>query len=133
MPPTNVRAQASGTTAISVSWSAASDNVGVAGYRVWLNVFRVADTTELQVTVPWFNDGSRQQVVQVRAIDTAGNQSDEAPARVVERPSASPAPTPTASVSPSDPTPSTASPTAAVQTAGDAPSTDAALKDGGAE
>lgn len=79
---------------LTVRWTPASDNVGVVGYRIWLNGYRVAETTELQVTVPWFNDGSRQQVVEVRAVDAAGNQSVDAPARLVARPAASPTPRP---------------------------------------
>lgn len=77
---------------VTIRWSPATDNIGVAGYRVWLNGFRVADTTSVEVAVPWFNDGSSEQVVQVRAFDAAGNQSDDAPACLVERPLPSPAP-----------------------------------------
>jgi hypothetical protein len=95
---------------LTVRWARASDNVAVIGYRIWLNGFHVAETTELQVAVPWFNDGSRQQVVQVRAVDGAGNQSEDAPARLVERPAASPSPTPTAAASTPESTPSTRSP-----------------------
>ncbi len=71
---------------LTIRWSAATDNLGVVSYRVWLNGFRVADTSDLQVVVPWFHDGSHQQVVQVRAVDAAGNQSIDAPARLVTRP-----------------------------------------------
>ena len=53
---------------------------------MWLNGFHVADTSDLQIVVPWFHDGSHQQVVQVRAVDAAGNQSIDAPARLVARP-----------------------------------------------
>ncbi|HET9648698.1 MAG TPA: hypothetical protein VFP34_10755 [Microlunatus sp.] len=93
---------------LTVRWPEASDNVAVTGYRVWLNGFRVADTTGLQVAVRWFNDGSQQQVVQVRAIDASGNVSVDAPARLVQRPAASPTSTPTSSptAEPSHPMPS---------------------------
>jgi hypothetical protein len=94
---------------LTLRWGRAADNVGVTSYRIWLNGFRVADTTELQVTVPWFNDGSRQQVVQVRAVDAAGNESEDAPARLVVRPAPSPAPAPAASASTPQSTPSTPS------------------------
>ena len=76
------------TDRLTVRWPAASDNVGVAAYRIWLNGYHVADTTNLQIAIPWFKDGSREQVVQVRAVDEAGNQSSAAPARVVRRPAA---------------------------------------------
>jgi hypothetical protein len=96
---------------LTVRWAPASDNVGVTSYRIWLNGYRIAETTELQVTVPWFNDGSRQQVVEVRAVDAAGNQSEDAPARLVERPAASPNPTPSVAVpSPSSRTTATVAP-----------------------
>lgn len=75
---------------LTVRWPAASDNVRVASYRIWLNGYRVADTPGLQVAIPWFKDGSHSQVVQVRAVDAAGNQSEQAPARLVERPAPPP-------------------------------------------
>jgi hypothetical protein len=71
---------------LTVRWPAANDNVGVATYRVWLNGYHVADTTNLQIAIPWFKDGSQAQVVQVRAVDEAGNESVSAPARLVARP-----------------------------------------------
>jgi hypothetical protein len=77
---------------VTIRWTPATDNVGVVGYRVWLNGFPVADTTSVEVAVRWFNDGSPEQVVQVRAIDAAGNQSSEAPAQLVQRPLPSSAP-----------------------------------------
>ena len=51
----------------------------------------IADTTNVEVAVRWFNDGSPEQVVQVRAVDAAGNQSSDAPARLVVRPLPAPA------------------------------------------
>jgi hypothetical protein len=94
-----------GPDAITIRWQRADDNVAVVGYRVWLNGFRVADTGGLQVTVPWFNDGTRQQVVQVRAVDAAGNESIHAPAHLVRRPAPTPAPA-AAGTPGTDPTPS---------------------------
>jgi len=77
---------------VTIRWRPAVDNVGVVGYRVWLDGFPIAETTGAEVAVRWFNNGSSEQVVQVRAVDAAGNQSSEAPARLVERPLPSPAP-----------------------------------------
>jgi hypothetical protein len=76
---------------VTIRWAPAADNVGVTGYRIWLNGFRIADTTNVEVAVRWFNDGSPEQVVQVRAVDAAGNQSSDAPARLVVRPLPAPA------------------------------------------
>ena len=44
------------TRRLTVSWPAASDNVGVIGYRIWLNGFEVATTTETRAQLRWFND-----------------------------------------------------------------------------
>jgi hypothetical protein len=90
---------------LTISWPAAADNVGVIGYSVWLNGFEVATTAETQAQLRWFNDDSGQHVVQIRALDAAGNQSASSPTLLVTRPS--PEPTPTPMPEPSDsPTPS---------------------------
>ena len=75
-----------------MTWSAATDNVGVVGYKIWLNGFQVASTAETHAELRWFNDDATQHVVQVRALDAAGNQSMSSPTFVVTRPT--PAPTP---------------------------------------
>lgn len=103
--------------AFTVGWDAAEDNVGVVSYQVWLNGFLVATTEGLQATVDWFNDDGGQHVVQVRAVDAAGNQSTDTPTVLVTRPepialtvtpsSPTPDPTPTATPTPTtSPTPS---------------------------
>ena len=50
------------TRRLTVSWPAASDNVGVIGYRIWLNGFEVATTAETRAQLRWFNDDSGQHV-----------------------------------------------------------------------
>jgi hypothetical protein len=89
---------------LSLQWPPAADNVGVIGYRIWLNGFDVATTAQTRAKLHWFNDDRRQHVVQIRAIDAAGNQSRSSPTLVVARPSPDPAPTPTPSEPPT-PTP----------------------------
>jgi hypothetical protein len=79
---------------LTISWSAAHDDVTVIGYRIWLNGFEVATTAETHVTVNWFNDDMGQHVVQVRALDAAGNQSKTSPNVLVNRPTPTPTPTP---------------------------------------
>ena len=59
---------------------------------------------ETEVKLRWFNDDSGHHVVQIRAIDAAGNQSGSSPTLVVVRPSPEPTATPTPSASPT-PTP----------------------------
>jgi hypothetical protein len=93
---------------LTVNWAPAHDDVNVIGYRIWLNGFEVATTAETHVTVDWFNDDMGQHVVQVRALDAAGNESRTSPNALVNRPTPAPTPTPT-------PTPTgspTSSPTA---------------------
>jgi len=80
---------------LTISWPAASDNVGVVGYRIWLNGFEVATTAETRARLRWFNDDSGQHVVQIRALDAAGNQSQSSPTLIVTRPSPEPTATPT--------------------------------------
>jgi ribulose bisphosphate carboxylase small subunit len=83
------------TRQLTVSWPAANDNVGVIGYRIWLNGFEVATTAETRAQLRWFNEDSGQHVVQIRALDAAGNQSRSSPTLVVTRPSPEPTATPT--------------------------------------
>jgi hypothetical protein len=80
---------------LMVSWPAASDNVGVIGYRIWLDGFVVATTAETRARLRWFNVDSGQHVVQIRAVDAAGNQSRSSPTLVITRPSHEPTDTPT--------------------------------------
>jgi hypothetical protein len=90
---------------LTISWPAAADNVGVIGYSVWLNGFEVTTTAETQAQLRWFNDDSGQHVVQIRALDAAGNQSATSPTLMVTRPSPGPTATPTPQP-PGSPTPS---------------------------
>jgi hypothetical protein len=83
-----------------IKWPAAADNVGVIGYRIWLNGFEVVTTAETRAKLHWFNDDTGQHVVQIRALDAAGNQSRSSPTLVVTRPSPDPTDTPTPSESP---------------------------------
>ena len=85
---------------LSLQWPPARDNVGVIGYRIWLNGFEVATTAETRARLRWFNDDSRQHVIQIRALDAAGNQSRSSPTLVITRPSPDPTDTPTPSESP---------------------------------
>ena len=105
---------------LTLSWPPASDDVGVTAYRVVLNGFPVVTTTRTQATVAWFNDDLEEHVVQVRALDAAGNESASSPTLVVDRPPAtsetprpespSPSADPT-SPAPSDPPTASAAPT----------------------
>jgi hypothetical protein len=97
-PVADIEPSAMSANRLSLKWTAANDNVGVIGYRIWLNGFEVATTAETRAKLHWFNDDSGQHVVQIRAIDAAGNQSS--PTLVVTRPSPDATDTPTPSESP---------------------------------
>jgi len=92
---------------LTVTWPAATDDVGVVSYKVWLNGFFVVVTQQRRASLPWFNDSSTH-VVQVRALDAVGNEGASSPTLLVVRPSATPA---VATPPPPD-APNTAAPTA---------------------
>ena len=79
---------------LTLSWPAATDNRRVIGYRIWLNGYEVATTAETRATLRWFNDDEGQHVVQIKAIDAAGNQSNTWSTLLVTRPSPEPTKTP---------------------------------------
>jgi hypothetical protein len=87
---------------LTVTWPAATDNRRVIGYRIWLNGYEVATTAETRATLRWFNDDEGQHVVQIKAIDAAGNQSDTWSTLLVTRPSAEPTRTPQPTPAPTD-------------------------------
>ena len=89
-----------------ISWAEAGDDVGVAGYRVQVNGFDVLVTAQTRATLAWFND-TNTHVVQVRALDEAGNQGPSSPTLLITRPAPEPSPTtPTPSSPPGSPSPS---------------------------
>ncbi len=108
--PTEVTAER-----LRLSWPRATDNDRVIGYRIWLNGYEVATTAETQVTLRWFNADDGQHVVQIKAVDAAGNSSDSSPTLLLTRPSpastatSTPTPTPTDEPTPpaEEPTPTT--------------------------
>jgi chitodextrinase len=79
-PPTNPTAFArtsSTVSSISVSWSASSDNVGVAGYGLYRNGASVASTGALTYTFSGLACGTSYTLA-VDAYDAAGNRSGHA-------------------------------------------------------
>src|SRR5215831_7394802 len=61
-------------TAIAIGWAASTDNVGVTGYRLYLDGTAAADTTTRQYTFTNLSCG-RSYTVAVDATDAAGNRS----------------------------------------------------------
>ena len=85
---------------LSLSWPPATDNRRVIGYRIWLNGYEVATTAQTKATVSWFNGDEGQHVVQIKAIDAAGNQSPAWSTLLVTRPAPEPTATPRPSATP---------------------------------
>ena len=83
-------------TRVTVHWEPAHDDTEVVGYRLWLDGFPVATTADTEVTVKWFNDDTGQHVIQLKALDAAGNLSKTAQSVLVTRPTPSPTPEPSA-------------------------------------
>ena len=81
-PPSVPQGQAfSGTTRTTVTlvWRAATDDVGVAGYRLFRNGARVAETTRLSYTYTGLRCGTAYTFA-LEAFDAAGNVSNRAEA-----------------------------------------------------
>lgn len=76
--PTGLTATATSTTSISLRWNAATDNVGVKGYKVYRNGILIADVA----TTTYVNTGLAANVTYrytVAAYDTKGNTSAQSP------------------------------------------------------
>jgi chitodextrinase len=73
--PTNVSVGATTTTTVALSWTASTDNVGVAGYKILLDgeeMNETADQTSLTITGLSANTSYS---ITVKAFDEAGNDS----------------------------------------------------------
>ena len=69
------------TDSAVISWEAATDNVGVAGYNVYVNDEKVNDTliTDTTYTLKDLED-NKQYKVEITAVDAAGNESEKSEA-----------------------------------------------------
>ncbi|MBV9822999.1 MAG: hypothetical protein JO144_12230, partial [Actinobacteria bacterium] len=74
------------TTAVSLSWPAATDDRGVAGYQVLRDGVQVGQTVSLSYTDTGLTPGATYSYT-VRAYDAAGNTSPDSPALSVTTPS----------------------------------------------
>src|SRR5207302_178699 len=75
--PANVALGAVTTTSLALSWSPSTDNVGVAGYGVYVNGSRVAMATTPSYTAFGLSCGTSYKLA-VDAVDAAGNRSERA-------------------------------------------------------
>jgi hypothetical protein len=64
-------------TSIAVAWTASTDNVGVSGYRIYLNDASAGDTKATEFTLEGLKCG-RDYAVAVDAADAVGNRSQRA-------------------------------------------------------
>jgi chitodextrinase len=83
--PTGLSVTGSTATTISLAWSPSRDNVGVAGYRLYLNNVQVGTTSSTSYTLTGLTCGS-SFTVGVRAYDGAGNTSPQATATTATNP-----------------------------------------------
>ena len=75
--PTGLAVSGATGTSVSLSWNASTDNVGVAGYRIYLNGGYSAAAAQLSATVPGLTCGSAY-TFEVEATDGASNRSGRA-------------------------------------------------------
>ena len=75
--PTGLAGIANTGSTISVSWNASSDNVAVAGYRIYRNGVNAGTTTDPSYTVSGLACDT-DYIIGVAAFDAAGNQSPSA-------------------------------------------------------
>ncbi len=87
--PTNLAASP-GQTSLALSWTASSDNVGVAGYNVYLGGNRVGSTAGTTYTLGGLACGTGYELA-VEAFDAAGNLSARAPLAAATSPCPPPA------------------------------------------
>src|SRR5262249_34146433 len=77
--PTNLSESGSTTTSITATWSAATDNIGVTGYRVFVDGSLATTAPSTTYTATGLGCGTLHQIV-VDAHDAAGNNSAQASA-----------------------------------------------------
>ena len=75
--PSNLTQSGGSQASVTVQWGASTDNVGVAGYTVYLNGTSVTTTTSTTYTITGLACGTNYQVA-VDAFDAAGNHSPTA-------------------------------------------------------
>ncbi len=79
--PGNLTASNTTSTATQLSWTASTDNVGVAAYRIYVDGNLNATTAGLNYTLTGLTPATTYNL-QVTAVDAAGNESDPAAVNV---------------------------------------------------
>ncbi len=83
--PANLRSPAQTATSLSLAWDAATDNVGVTGYDVYVGTTPATSVGTTSATVSGLNPDTSYSVT-VRAKDAAGNASTPSAALTVRTP-----------------------------------------------
>jgi len=118
--PSVTAGSASGPNQVNLTWSTATDNVGVTGYQVFRNNTLIANTSSAALTFSDFTPSAASTYsYTVRAFDAASNFSSFSAARTVTTP-ASPIYNP-----PTTPAPAPAAPSAPTNSSCAAPATNA--------
>ena len=91
--PTGVTATAESSTAVALRWNESSDNVAVAGYRVYRNDSWIAATTSTSF-VDYSADPGTTYTYTVQAYDAAGNSNASTPLTVTTPGDSEPPPPP---------------------------------------
>jgi hypothetical protein len=76
--PANVRETAATSTSVDMAWSASTDNVGVAGYDLYINGSRVGTTAGTVYSFSGLGNCGTTYALAVDAYDKRGNRSAEA-------------------------------------------------------
>jgi hypothetical protein len=124
-PPTPVTAlelDRASPEQLRLVWAPSTDDSGVVSYRIWLDGYAVRTTVDTTATLDWFNDDNAQHVVQVHAVDAAGNRSLTPATLLVARPTPSPSSRPAGTPARAATTAPPAEPTPSRPTPGDTPS-----------
>ena len=87
--PGNLRATAAGPNQVNLAWDASGDNIGVTGYRIYRNTAPIATIGAVTTWSDTGTAGSTSYAYVVRALDAAGNLSDESTSVPVTTPPAS--------------------------------------------
>jgi hypothetical protein len=91
--PSDVTAAAANATQVTLTWTAATDNVGVAGYHVWRGDTVIATTTSTDFTISGLSPNTADSYT-VSAFDAAGNESAHSPLASVTTPADTTPPAP---------------------------------------
>ncbi len=81
--PTALKQDSVGNTVISFSWNASTDNVGVTGYKLYLDDVYTRTQTALNADITQLTKNTSYSVT-VSAVDAAGNESARSDARVIK-------------------------------------------------